>query len=202
MALSAKASVTGIKSFNRSVVTELRRRQRKAISVSGEMLKAELRQQTEPQLGDRIAKAWRLRFYGMRSGDSPAAFLWSKAPAIVLGHARGATIVPVNGSEMIAIPTERVPRRRGRGAKARMTPEEVEAHFNQDFILRRGRKPNTLVALIDMNVSAATGKRRSRRPRLVHMFTFTPMAKLPRRLDIDAPFRRAKRRGKRILQGG
>lgn len=137
----------------------------------------------------------------MRGEQSPAAFVYSKVPAIIQGQ-RGGTIVPVNGSQYLALPTKKVPRRvGGRGAKARMTPQEVEAQFNQDMILRPGKKRGEFLGLIDMNVSRIRGrKRRSKKQRLVHMFTFKRQVRMPRRINPDAAFDRAVRRTQRALE--
>jgi len=189
----------GMEAANRAILSRLRKRQARAIEVGGEQLKTDLRAMTYRALGDRLAKTWRHKNYGIKSGRDPAAFVWSKAPDIIKGNMRGGTIVPVAGSRFLAIPTEHVPRRiGGRGAKAQLSPEEVEARYNQDFIFRPGRKPGSIVALIDLN--AARGGKRSRSRRLVHMFTFTKSVRQARTIDPDAAFARARRTTRRLLE--
>ena len=192
----------GMAAANRRFAEDLRERQRTAIKVGGEQLKQDLRRLTRGPLGERLAKAWQVEFYGMDGSESPAAFAYTKAPSIIRGNATGGTVVPIAGSEFLAIPSERVPRRRGRGAKARMSPEEVEAHYNQDLILRPGRKPGEIVGLIDANISAGTGKRRAKKARLVLMFTFAKSLDQKKTIDPDAAMRRAARTTKRLLQDG
>lgn len=196
-------ALEGMAAANQAIAARLRKRSARAIAVGGEQLKSDLRAMTRRALGDRLAKTWRLKNYGTKGEEDPAAFVWSKAPDIIRGNMRGGTIVPVAGSRFIAVPTEHVPRRiGGRGAKARLSPEEVEARYNQDFIFRPGREPGTLVALIDLNAARGGGRRRSRTRRLVHMFTFARSVRQKRTIDPDAAFARARRTTRRILEEG
>lgn len=206
--MRATARLEGMGTANAAIAADLRARQTRAIGVGGEQLKTELRAMTQRALGDRLAKTWRLKNYGLESGGAPAAFVWSKAPDIIKGNMRGGTIVPVAGTRFLALPTEHVPRRiGGRGAKAQLSPEEVEARFNQDFIFRPGRKRGSFVALIDLNAGRlrggrARGGRRARTQRLVHMFTFVRSARQTKTIDPDAAFERARTTTRRLLEEG
>ena len=191
-----------MESFNRQIAADIRKRSAEAVRIGGEQLKRDLRAMTRGPLGERIAKAWRLQTYGDGKSESPAAFVWSNAPDVISGNMRNVTIVPRGGSQFFAIPTDDVPRRRGRGAKARMGPEEVEAHYNQDLILRKGRRPGTLLGFIDRNITIRTGRRRARRQRLVLMFTFVRTLTKRKTIDPDAAFAKARARTKRHLQEG
>lgn len=168
-----------------------------AVAEATEGLKEDLRDQVRRAgLGERVAKTWRSEVYP-KSGESlePGGFIWSKAPSIIAGFAGGATISPKN-SAYLAIPTDKVPRRRNR---KRMSPEDVEAHFNQDLVLLPGRRGNLLgfVDVVQANSRrrpgyrvATDGRLNGRRglaPRqrqMVLMFIFVRRAKLPRLLDL------------------
>ena len=107
--------VDGFDAITAEATAEVERRAKTGVEVSGEGLKRELRALTQAALGSRVSKTWQLNFYGM-TGGSPAAFLYSKAPAIVRGHIEGATIVPIGGQRFLWIPTDHVPPRSNRGS--------------------------------------------------------------------------------------
>lgn len=108
------------------------------IRAGADGLKSDLRRVTSDLLGDKVANAWRSKFYPNK-GDTrgPAGFVWSKAPKILDFFSAARLVTPVG--EAFAIPTENVPRgSRGR----RLTPIEVEARFNaelQPVRLKSGR---------------------------------------------------------------
>lgn len=171
----------------------------RGIRAATDGLKNELRAQvTSAGMSQRLANTWRGKAYPDQSGRfslGAAGLVTSNAPDIVAAFDDGATIVPVNGSRYLAIPTKAVPRRRlGSGTKGRyyMSPVEVEAHFNQD--LRFARAGNgRLVAYVDV-IGARSGKgfRRATRKRLeagrttasVVMFVLVPKVHLRKTLDI------------------
>lgn len=189
-----------MKSANKAILAEIQKRSRDAVEIGGEGLKQELRDMTSGPLGDKVAKTWRLKFYGMRGGN-PAAFIWTKAPRIIEGNIKGGNTVPVLGSKYLAIPTKSVPRRiGGRGAKSKMSPEEVEVRYNQDMIIRRGRKAGTLLGFVDMNVGYR-GKRNSKRQRLVLMFTFVKSVRRRKTIDPQSAFVRWSDRTAKLLGG-
>lgn len=196
-----------------SVRGDLERATTKAMDEVTDGLKNELRAQiTASGMGGRLANTWRGRRYpvgGVSLGAS--AFVFSKAPEIVDAFDRAPVIRPVNGARYLAIPTENVPRSKNgagrRGGSRRMTPFEVETYFNQD--LKFARAPQgRLVAYIDaegrfaptvmgrpkptfapMNAKRLarfyrTGKAPKRLTR-VAMFILTPVARMPRRLNVD-----------------
>lgn len=156
-------------------------------------LVGELRDQVEAAgLGARLANTWRGQTFP-KAGDSldPAGFVWSKAAKIIGAFADGATILPTGGRRYLAIPTDNVPLK-GRGRT--MTPLEVEVAFNQDLIIRNGRRGHKLAFV---NVIAAKNRRGFRAPtkgrlaqgrtaKLVLMFILTPSVVLAKRLDPDA----------------
>jgi hypothetical protein len=163
--------------------------------------KQELRDQVVGAgLGTRLANTWRGDTYPQSARSMhPAGVIRSKAPLIVDSFLRGAQIVPVNGSKYLAIPTKNVPFSRGsRGARRRMSPVEVEAVFNQDLILKKGRGGHML-AFVDAvkgkngrGFRRATGGRlaQGRSSQLVLMFTLVPSVRMPKLLDLDGPAQR------------
>ncbi|MEC7932379.1 MAG: DUF6441 family protein [Pseudomonadota bacterium] len=172
-------------------------------------LKEELRQQvTGAGMGARLARTWQAQVYpkGGRSLN-PAGYVYSKAPQIIQAFTDGATIRPVNGGKWLWIPTGNVParrragnyvssmRRRANGTK--MTPEEVELHFNAelDVVIEGGKG----LAFIDVVAGLRGGYRQAtagrvagrRKAEPVLMFTLVKAVKMPRLLELDAPARRA-----------
>jgi hypothetical protein len=129
-------------------------------------LKEELRAQTRAAgLGSRLPTTWQGRIYPNK-GDirGPAGFVWSQAPRIISLFAYGGTIAPHGGSNYLWIPTDAVPLStsgpRGstrRGGKSKMTPSEVEYHFNQDLFVRRGKNGHFLAFL---NLITAKSRKR------------------------------------------
>jgi hypothetical protein len=163
-------------------------------------LKDELREQMVSAGLGRIAKTWRSEVYP-KAGDSlePAGFVWSSAPRIVSSFITGETIEPAL-MNFLAIPTKNVPRRVGSRGKAQMGPRDVERSFGQKLIIRPGRN-GTFIGYINA-VEARSKKRpgyrratpgrlsQGRSSELVRMFVFTPRARMPKLLKIDAAARR------------
>lgn len=156
-------------------------------------LKGELRDVTRAAgLGEKLANAWRGETYPKATNSlEPASYVWTKAAKIIGAFAQGATITPTDGRRYLAIPTEHVPLK-GRGR--RMTPVEVEAAFNQDLIVRKG-KGGRLLAFVD--VIPAKNKRgfrpvtkgrvrQGRTSKLVLMFILVRSVQLGKRIDPDA----------------
>ncbi|MGN6270866.1 MAG: DUF6441 family protein [Sphingomonas sp.] len=155
----------------------------------------EFRAQTrEAGLGNGVANAWRDEVYPTSAKSvTPTGYIWSNAPEIIEAFAKGAAIVPVNGSKYLAIPTKNVPRALGRRRK-KMTPLEVEIAFNQDLLVRPG-KHGHLLAFVNVVRSRndrawrqGTKRRvaQGRAVRLVLMFTLVSTVQLARLLDLDA----------------
>jgi hypothetical protein len=156
-------------------------------------LQASLRQRTGAVLGGKVAGAWRSKNFPSQGYSlDPAGLVWSKASKIVHAFDKGVTIVPINGSKNLAIPTDNVPRK----GRSRMTPFEVESAFNQDLIIKRGQG-GRLEAFIDKAITRyyasqgrAYGKGRAQRrigkAQLVLMFTFVRSARTRGLLQIDA----------------
>lgn len=165
-----------------------------AVREATEGLKNDWRDQVRRAgLGNRLANAVRAETYP-KSGNSlsPAGVVYSNASKIMDAFDRGAQIVPVNGSEALAIPTKAVPNTRGSGGKLRkMTPVEVESHYDQDLILiRKGRN---VLAFVEAVIGRRKGykpatKRRmaqGRQKKLILMFTLVRSVKMPKTLNID-----------------
>lgn len=143
-------------------------------------------------LGGRLANTWRSAVYpkGRISIDA-AAMVYSKAPDIIDSFDRGATIYPVNGSKMLAIPTKNVPRK-GRGR--RMTPLDVEDAFNQDLKFARSKDGKVIAYVEVIRAKSNKGWRQATRGRLrqgrvvqpVVMFILIPAAHMPKHFDLDA----------------
>lgn len=161
-------------------------------------LKEDLREQVvSAGLGTRLSKTWRAKAYPERGHSlAPAGFVWSKSPRIVIAFNNGGSIGP-RRAKFLAIPTKNVPAARGRGRQQRnMSPEEVEAHFNQDLTMLPG-KNGAILGFV--RVVAARSRRRpgyrqatkrrltqGRAEKMVHMFTFVRRVKMPKLLDLQA----------------
>lgn len=154
-------------------------------------------------LGARLANTVRARTYpDLGESLDPASWIWTKAPTIIDAYDRGATILPTDGRWYVAIPTLNVPRR-GRHV---LTPLEVETKFDQDLIIRPGRR-GSLLAFVDVQAKAwlagqgkAYGSRGARaqykaRPRgkpiLKLMFILVRKVQVRKRLDLDTIAARA-----------
>ncbi|MGE0155188.1 MAG: DUF6441 family protein, partial [Reyranellaceae bacterium] len=100
-----------------------------------ERLKQRLRQDVQASgLGRRLANTWQSKLYpaGGKRTLSPAGYVFSKAPMIINAFSQGVTINSTKGG-WLAIPTGAAPRKGGRGGGKRMSPVDVEAHFNRDL---------------------------------------------------------------------
>lgn len=160
-------------------------------------LKEDLRDQIiSAGLGVRMSKTWRGKVYPEnRASLEPAAYVWSKAPTIVIAFNTGGTISPRH-SRFFAIPTNRVPRGRGRNRRTPMTPAEVEHEFNQDLIMRPGRNGSFLgfIEAVEAKSRRRKGYRQAtkgrlaqgRQAKLIHMFTFVRRVKQPKLLNLQA----------------
>lgn len=118
-------------------------------------------------LGERVANAWRAEIYpksAAKRSHSPAVLVWTKAPLIVEAFESGAAIKAKNGSTYLAIPTQHVPRKKNK----RMTPNQVEDHFNADLYFVKRKGSNTMLAFLNVirgkngkGFRAATKRRRA-----------------------------------------
>lgn len=174
-------------------------------------LTMEYRQQVrDAGMGNRLANTWRAEVYpnGGRSLN-PAGYIWSNAPAIIDAFARGAHIRPVNGTKWLWIPTRNVPARRRGGGYAssvrrsngtRMSPEEVELHFNAELqIVIEGSKGSAFIDVVSGlsgGFRAATARRLNgrrgvapRKAQPVLMFNLVRGVRMPKLLDLDKPAR-------------
>lgn len=167
------------------------------VKVGGDGLRQDLKRETGEVLGQKVANAWRGKFFPNK-GDphGPASFVWSKAPKIVDFFSSTRLVTPIG--EAFAIPTDNVPRGpRGR----RLSPIEVEARFNtelQPVKLRSGRVGLVMEAVTARSsrrpgLRAATSRRRAqgRAVRRVLMFVLTRGPLRGRKLiDLDKLARR------------
>lgn len=160
----------------------------------------ELRQQvTSNGLGQRLANTWRDRVYPQqRESMTPSGYIWSNAPEIVDSFVRGATIRPAAGGKYLWIPTDNVPRARGKSratATKRMTPDEVRAEFRQEFVVLKGRGGHLLAFLArDRAATKSGGVRKARKGRMAYgkqeltlMFTLVRTVRHPKLLDLKKP---------------
>lgn len=196
--MRVKAAVTGLDAVLTDGLADFERANTDAMKEARDGLKDEMRDQVfGAGLGRRLAYTWQGEVYP-KAGTSlePSAYVFSKAPRILSLFATGAVIRPVNGSRYLWIPTDRVPRRRGRGNQTRMTPEEVERFYNTDIYVRNGRGG---VKLAYVNASANRSRRRTgaatRGPRRseakpIHVFTLVRSVQGRKLLDLDGPAQR------------
>jgi hypothetical protein len=156
------------------------------------------RQVTDAGFGVRLSNTWQASTYPT-SGDAlnPAGYAWSNAPDIIDAFDRGATISPLNGRKFLWIPTNAVPRARGRAtSQKKMTPPQVLAAFHADsFVIRKGKGGHLLAFIVEQRGLNARGLRKKvRRGRIGHgdagelvlMFTLVPSVTMPKALDIEA----------------
>lgn len=125
---------------------------------------------------------------------------WGSAVAILTNLSKGA-VIRARNARFLAIPTENVPRKRGRGNGGRMTPTEVEDLYNRDLVLvkRPGRPallimPGLVASRSGKTFRAATSERAKRdvartgaaRGEVsVVMFVLVPQVTIARRIDFD-----------------
>ena len=159
-------------------------------------LKGDLRDQVRAAgLSQRLANTWRGNVYpGSGKSLDPATLVFSKAPHIMMSMIEAITIRPINGGKFLAIPTDNTPNKRGTGgAPLPMTPVEVEALFNQDLTILRGKNGRWLGFV---NVVEARNKRGFRRAtprrlaqgRDIHlrlMFVFVPFVRTRKLIDLQ-----------------
>lgn len=162
--------------------------------------KQELREQiTSYGLGTRLANTWQDKVYPLkRNSLTPGGYIWSNAPDIIDAFTRGATIAPTGGRKFLWIPTRSVPRARGSGratSTRRMNPEQVQAEFNQEFVLRKGKAGRWLAFIAQNRGETKRGAlRKVRKGRIGHgakqelilMFTLVPSVRMPKLLDLNA----------------
>ena len=150
--------------------------------------KLDIRRDTRSALGDRAANTWRDELYPLGRAQSwhPAVVVWSKWPLVVNAFTQGATIV-AKKALVLAIPTENVPFK----DRKPMKPVDVEAHFDQDLIVKRSINGNGL-AFIDKGLRGRLKRWRGKgskgdapvanRRKLTLMFVFVRQVTLRPRL--------------------
>jgi hypothetical protein len=182
----------------------------RGIKVETERLKSILRQQATSAFGSRsrgISNAWRSRVFP-NVGESlrAAGIVWTKVPSIIDAFERGVTI-RARGSRYLAIPTGFNRQGGRRGAKPRVTPQQMVAS-KQSFVrpikngrglvwclpVRQGEKVGRRRAPLIAGgmVSVATGRRKGAAlwqqellaRGFVPMFLLLPEVRLGKRLDV------------------
>lgn len=169
-------------------------------------------------LGVRLSRTWTARAFpgGAKHSINPAGYIWSRAPDIIDSFIRGATIRPIHGAKYLWIPTDNVPAetarvgRSGRKFKGgQITPDECEARFDTEFIVRPGRN-GRLLAFMDL-VGARNGRgvrratagrlRQGRAPKLTLMFVLVRTTRMPKLLDLEAVAKKWEASFERALTG-
>lgn len=179
----------------------------RGIRIAARGLEKDLEAATEAGGLGRLSRAWASQVYPKGKDSLGAAGIvygkgGERTVGALLGHSRD-TVIRAAGRRFLAIPTDSVPRRRGRrGGGDRMTPGEVETHFNADLhliVTPRGKLLLVLKAIASSRsrsgFRAAVRRRGGRNVRvpetaLVPMFVLIPQARLRKRYDIDGPVQR------------
>lgn len=206
------------------LAAEVRAGERAAMTVmraETDQVKKELREQATAAFAGNargIANAWRSQVFP-RTGQSlrPAGLIFTKVPAIIDAFERGSLIRPKNGKKFLAIPTGFNRQGGRRGAKPRVSPQQMVAS-GQGFLLpfksgrgfvwclpvRQGERVGRRRApLIAGGVAAvATGRRKGAAAwqqsllaqGFVPMFLLVPQVKHNKRLDVQGAADRASRR--------
>ncbi len=141
-------------------------------------------------LGRRLANTWRATVYPRRPGTlSPAAFIFTKAEALIRAHDSGPTIRPVKGSVYLWLPTENTPRRGNR----RMSPGMVEERFGDFTYVPSITRPGVVFATVDaVRSRSRRGFRKASRGRAgqgrnairIIMFVLVRQVRLRKRLNV------------------
>lgn len=198
--------------FAREVVGDMKKATTLGVTAATEGLLEDLRAHVRGAgMGGRVANAIRLgvfpgkRDYRGRTGREfsfrTAGTIFYPSPKtrpsgaleIFMAMSEGMTIRGQN-RKYLAIPLKTVPRKAGRGARPRMTPDEVAAFHGQDALkVRPGAKAGTFVLYLEFDKAkrparTASGRRsKAANPRgRVDYFILVPMVRMPRKLDFDA----------------
>ena len=168
---------------------EIRGATERAVKDQTDGLKADIRRRVvRARLGKKLSKTWRSKFYK----DTPAGFIWSKAPAIMDAYMEGKVIRPKFG-RYLAIPTEFAPKRGS--DKKKITPKNwpLNRFGPLVFVKGRGSRPPMLVSTVV--VSDKTGKARKAKTlksgqlakgaQSVPMFWLVPQVKIKKRFTIE-----------------
>lgn len=182
MTIRASVNLTSLKEAMAQQERELTRAVTAGMKDGAGALKTALRDQVVAAgLGDRLAKTWRDRTYPEKKASlHPKGWVWSKAPEIISAYDEGREIVPVNGRKYLAIPTRAARALTGKKG-ARLTVAQVEARLKRPIVIIRSKNGN-LLGLYDPRTSAS--KRRGTKRDLILLYTFVPMVKVRKRLDV------------------
>jgi hypothetical protein len=161
--------------------------------------KRELRSDTRPALGPKVANTWRSKVYphrGQAASLAPSVTWWTNAPHIISAFSEGLTVRAGSG-KYIMIPTENAPqagygfRQFGRiGLARRYAIVQAERKFGKlRYIKVKGKDLILLVAdKVQKNkrgyapASASTLRRRKEENGVV-MFVLVPSATMPKLVD-------------------
>jgi hypothetical protein len=157
-------------------------------------VQGDLRQQTTAAgLGQKVANAWRAKYYPSGKSIKAAGFVYTKAPNIIYAFDYGVTIKSASGF-FLAIPTPAAPKRGTNGKRINPSNFPEGSLGRLRFVYRQGR-PSLLV--VD-NLRARTGKRggfarasdsaiaRQRGVATAVMFLLVPQVSLKKKLNVDA----------------
>jgi hypothetical protein len=154
-----------VKDLSKILQEEVRAGERavtRAVRAETERLKTELRQQVTTAFGERsrgIANAWRSRVFP-QTGESlgAAGIVWTKVPNIIDAFERGAVIRARSG-RFLAIPTGFNRQGGRRGAKPRVTPQQMVA--SRKAFLRPFRSGRGFVWCLPVRQGERVGRRRA-----------------------------------------
>lgn len=209
--MAFRVEFDGLAGLSGNLESSLGRGVTRAMREGAELLKADLRSETQSALkGNSLPKAWRSRVFP-QGGDSVDAVAWvsTKAPKLIDAFSRGVTIRARNGT-WLAIPTDAAGKhglRRGaagfgattnrRGARERVTPGGFERRtgLKLRFVHGGGRRAFLVVdaAQRDSYGKAKAYSGRGRGSKLygpagqtIVVFILVPQVTLKKRLDLDA----------------
>jgi hypothetical protein len=201
MAFRGEVATIGLRESLDFALEQVERAEIAGMGALADEVKDEWRDQVRAaRLGERLTKAVRGRVYDNKGQSAgPAAFIWSKAPAIMSLFESGAAISAHNGGQYLWIPTRLVPRGRRRRAAA---PDEVAARYG-GFIFRPSKRtPGNLVALVKplQRTGGAGRRRRGVEPALLHMFTLARVRRGTKWLQLDELAQRGAERGAALIE--
>jgi hypothetical protein len=221
------ALTTDLRGVLAAEVAAGQRAARNAVADVGRWTQEQLRNQVRNAFGTRsarLANTWRLTVYPTSAPTlRPAALVSSRAPTIMDAFDRGAVIRPKGTGKFLAIPTGFNRQGGRRGAKPRVTPEQMVA--SQKAFIRpfksgrgfvwclpvrqgertgRGRAPLIAGGIVAVATARRKGAAAWQQSLLaqgfVPMFLLLPQVRVSKRLDIAAVARAASARMETTLR--
>lgn len=197
------ATISGLRGFIDGLKADFDKAEKSAMRSAADGLKGDLRSQTEVVLGRKVATTWRGNFYPNPDSDAgPAAFVYSRAPNIILFNSANQVVRARNG-RFLAIATEDTPRKPG---GSHMSVEEAEEKYGRRLQLivpndRGFRTPSVKRAGIGYLVlknlvpvgrtqrwrnATERDRKRGRQTSAVILFILLPFVRGKRLIDLDA----------------